>query len=147
MKVVKQSQGFTLIELVVVIVILGILAATAAPRFIDLTGDARASVMEAVEGSINSAMDLAHAKALVDSQTASTGSITVAGTTISLAYGYPTTNAISSLLELDAEDVTESSAGVFQHTNATTPADCQVEYVQTDDVNDRPELTGTYDGC
>ena len=48
------QKGFTLIELVVVIVILGILAATAAPKFIDLTGDAKASVMRGVEASIES---------------------------------------------------------------------------------------------
>ena len=59
----NAQKGFTLIELVVVIVILGILAATAAPKFIDLTGDARRSVMEGVQGSINSAVNLAHAKA------------------------------------------------------------------------------------
>jgi len=146
MKAVKQSQGFTLIELVVVIVILGILAATAAPKFIDLTGDAKASVMEAVEGSINSAVDLAHAKALVDAQTASTGSITVAGSTISLAYGYPATDAIATLLELD-DDITESSDGVFQHVNATTPASCQVQYVQASQANVRPSPVGTYTDC
>ena len=44
MKTLQKQAGFTLIELVVVIVILGILAATAAPKFIDLTGDAKGSV-------------------------------------------------------------------------------------------------------
>jgi MSHA pilin protein MshA len=64
---VKANQeGFTLIELVVVIVILGILAVTAAPKFIDLTGDAKASTIEAVRGTLNSAADMAHAKALIN---------------------------------------------------------------------------------
>ena len=66
MKVKANQKGFTLIELVVVIVILGILAVTAAPKFIDLTSDAKASVVQAVEGSLNSAADMAHAKALVE---------------------------------------------------------------------------------
>ncbi|MBL4822622.1 MAG: prepilin-type N-terminal cleavage/methylation domain-containing protein, partial [Colwellia sp.] len=60
---VSKQQGFTLIELVVVIVILGILAVTAAPKFIDLTSDAKGSVVQAVKASINSAADMAHAKA------------------------------------------------------------------------------------
>ena len=41
----KRQQGFTLIELVVVIIILGILAVTAAPKFINLQGDARLSAL------------------------------------------------------------------------------------------------------
>lgn len=50
----KQS-GFTLIELVVVIVILGILAATAVPKFIDLSGEANAAAVKGVAGAISSA--------------------------------------------------------------------------------------------
>ena len=146
MRTLKQTRGFTLIELVVVIVILGILAATAAPKFIDLTGDAKESVMEAVEGSINSAMDLAHAKALVESKTSGTKTITVAGSAITVVNGYPATGAMLHLLELDG-DITESATGVFRHVNATTPAQCQVQYVETGDPNDRPSLTGTYGGC
>ncbi|MEQ1669032.1 MAG: type II secretion system protein [Sulfuriferula sp.] len=52
----KQTQtGFTLIELVVVIVILGILAATALPKFIDLTGDAETAAIQGVAGGLSSA--------------------------------------------------------------------------------------------
>ena len=59
------SSGFTLIELIVVIVILGILAVSAAPRFIDLQGDARAATLRGMMGAVKSANSLILGKAVI----------------------------------------------------------------------------------
>jgi MSHA pilin protein MshA len=152
-KLTNKQQGFTLIELVVVIVILGILAVTAAPKFIDLTSDAKGSVVEAVRGSINSAADLAHAKALVAgkiSAAASDQAISVAGSTILLNYGWPTNASMADLLELD-DDIQELSTavGTFTHVDATTEADCVAVYdsASIGNAETRPDITSTVTGC
>ncbi|MCL1094158.1 type II secretion system protein [Shewanella kaireitica] len=59
----QKQNGFTLIELVVVIIILGILAVTAAPKFINLQSDARQSALQGVKGAIQGANGLVFAKA------------------------------------------------------------------------------------
>jgi MSHA pilin protein MshB len=57
-----QQSGFTLVELVVVIVLLGILAATALPRFLNVTDEAQISVLKGVGGNFATAVMLAHAQ-------------------------------------------------------------------------------------
>ena len=61
----KQDSGFTLIELIIVIVILGVLAVTAAPKFIDLSSDAKIASLNAISGTMKSTVTLVQMKARV----------------------------------------------------------------------------------
>lgn len=69
----NRQSGFTMIELIVVIVILGILAATALPKFIDLSGDAKASALKGVAGAAASAMTINYSGCAVTNNVVTAG--------------------------------------------------------------------------
>ncbi|EEX67535.1 MSHA biogenesis protein MshA [Vibrio metoecus] len=83
----KRQGGFTLIELVVVIVILGILAVTAAPRFLNLQGDARQASLQGLKGAIDGAAGIVYGRAAILGNETSSTAVNVDG--ISTIFGYP----------------------------------------------------------
>ncbi|MDO3723187.1 type II secretion system protein [Marinobacter sp. chi1] len=104
----KKEQGFTLIELVMVIVILGILAAFALPRFANFSNEARVATINGAAGAVRSAASIAHARWVADGDTTST-SVSLDGTPVAMnaSNGYPSVTGIVDAAQLSGEfDVT-----------------------------------------
>ena len=139
----NRQTGFTLIELITVIVILGILAATAAPRFINLSGDARAANLGAVASSMQSATGMAYGSWLASGSSATSVSIVGGGTaTITSASGLLTANSAGVCAALNLGSTYAcSNAGLV--TLVPAVAGCQVQYVAV--LNTAPTITRS--GC
>jgi len=93
----NNERGFTLIELVMVIVILGILAAVAIPRFVDLQGSARTSVRDGITGALAGQITMLHAQYLISSTNYSAAAVAASIDSSGLTTGLtaPTTTQIS----------------------------------------------------
>jgi MSHA pilin protein MshA len=126
-----KARGFTLIELVVVITILGILAAFAIPKFVALDQQARFATVTGLGGSVKSAAALARSLSMA---TGITTTANMEGTLVTLLNNYPdaTAGGIAAAVNTSVSDFTfvagtgTTTAAVW--TKVGAPATCTVSY-------------------
>jgi MSHA pilin protein MshA len=139
----NDQPGFALIELVVIVIILGMLAAFAVPRFVSLEAEAREAAVESLGGSIKSAAALAHALWLAQG---GGPTIFAEGNTIEIVNGYPSPAQIGDMLE-DTAGFSRTATGLFTKDGAPDPATCSVTYAPPPAVNTAPLVTVDPTGC
>ena len=157
----KQQKGFTLIELIIVIVILGIVAVTAAPRFFDFSKDARVSTIGGLKAAVQGASQTVYAMAAINGELDETGTHNgeaVADGGIATVYGYPAATKVAiqtsaSLADSDWDfDETTTAGTVYIMSkdvaySATATEQCHVEYAQSTGANIAPIITSHTGGC
>ena len=152
------ERGFSLVELVMTIVILGILMATALPRFADLGRDARLASLKSMEGTLWSAASLLHNACLIKPSCSSTAGfffLPYDGRTLRIINAYPEAGDVINGDQIDSI-ITQSGFDVVLANNLTTrfdlqgapnPATCSVAYKQAANLGDKPTITLTNSGC
>tara|TARA_B100001059_G_scaffold236733_1_gene289535 strand:+ start:11538 stop:12068 length:531 start_codon:yes stop_codon:yes gene_type:complete len=170
--IMRNQKGFTLIELIIVIVVLGILAVTAAPQFFNFSGDARTSTVKGLKGNIQGAYQTVYAKAAVQGKLAGTAAAPADVEGIDTVYGYPaaTADGIAKAASLgsnnedwvfaigDASTNTTTDvfyigpAGFSDLNDSSTAEDiyatsCYVSYANATDANTPPTVTAVTTGC
>ncbi len=141
MKIEKQ-KGFTLIELVVVIALLGILAAFAIPRFASLEREARSATTQGLSGSVRSAAAMAHGLFLATG----VSPVNMEGNSIVMTNGYPDADDIVDTLADNTGFAIATVGGTTTFAKTGASGICEVVYVEAI-VNNPPSITIDTTGC
>jgi MSHA pilin protein MshA len=128
----KSQKGFTLIELVIVIVVLGILAGIAIPKYISIQRDARIASVNGIAGGIRGAVALARAKYLVNQNTTiATVDMDSTLVTCAVGSGIPTgdaTGIVAAMQDVSGYTVTYPTGTTVRFTPPGGNANCQATY-------------------
>jgi MSHA pilin protein MshA len=126
----SKQYGFTLIELVVVIIILGILAAFAVPKFMGLEGQARVAAVKSIGGSMEAADTMAHG--IWEATSAPVSPMTIEGQSITFVNTYPNAASIGLLLDQStASGYSNPANGEYVPNGATTANTCNAKYANS----------------
>ncbi len=143
----KRQTGFTLIELVFVIALIGILAAVAIPKFAAFQADARLAKMKAGMGAVKAAAAMAHAVLITrgfDGGYTGSPGIVIEGTNVIYTNGYPDAASVVALAGLTTDytitglTAPRIAAADSNHTGTGGTSDCTIAYTPAAAANQQP---------
>lgn len=143
-----HQSGFTLIELICVVIIVGVLAGSASSKMSDIHAGARVAKMQKLLGALKGSAIIAHSSQLVQGLSANT-SVSISGSTVTMVNGYPTADANGILSMIGGGgDFSVSGGGttagsVLTITSDAAHASCSITYTASSASNAPPAYSAS----